>query len=118
MNWYRIDFSVGESRFIEVDHNLINFERFVSEGYCVKVARQVLCIPVQAKPKEVSINFATLDQLSPPVASCLPDNEYINLKKIVGFGVVDTDSDLWEHVRKTALKEAVIDTPGKNLIIS
>lgn len=118
MSWYRIDLASGGSRFIEVDLDLTTFKNNVSDGACVQVLRQVIGVPIPDKAQgNMSMTFATLDQVSPLVASCKSDSEYFNLGQIIGFGVVDTESDVWKAVRGIALKEPVIATPKKGLII-
>jgi hypothetical protein len=113
MNWYRVDLVGGGSRFVEINYNEEEMFSAVSKGGCVKVGRQVIGVPVA----DNKLGFATIDQVSPLVLACNKGEEYFNLTHVVQFGVVNTDSEIWKAVRKSALKETVIDAPSKGLIM-
>ncbi len=116
MNWFRIDLKSGGARFIETNLEFKDFMSLVVERRLIPVRRQVLPIPIQ-NGQNNQLTFAVMDKVNPLMSSCKPDTNYIVSTDIVGFGEVDTDTDLWKVVRESALGEVVIATPDQGLII-
>ncbi len=116
MNWFRIDLKSGGARFIETELDFDIFEATVLRQGFIPVQRQVVPVPIQ-NGQNNQLTFATMDKVNPLMSSCKSDTNYIVSSDIVGFGEVDTDSDLWKVVRQSALGEAVIATPDKGVIL-
>ena len=114
MTWYRIDLAAGGSRFVEIDLNKERLIMAINKGVTIQVGRQIMMIPVSQN----QLSPALLENISPLVASCHKEKEYLNTSHVIGFGVVDIESDLWGKVREGVLGEAVIATiPNKGLIV-
>ena len=118
MSWYRVDLLSGGSRFIETKLDLDDFCNAVDDGKCISISKHVIGVPVPGKgPDDMSMTFVTMDKVSPLVAASHSKKEHFNLRQVLTFGIIDTDSNLWKVVRQSALGEAVIATPGKGLVI-
>ncbi len=113
MTWYRIDLAAGGSRFVEIDMNKENLVRVMDKGEVIRVGRQMMMIPT-AQDK---LSPVLLEKISPLVASCHKEDEYLNTSHIITFGVVDVESDLWKQIREGVLGESVIATAPKGLIV-
>jgi len=118
-NWYRLDMDDGSSRFVELPKKftISEVKQAVDNSMSVPVLRQVLPIVGQGEGGRPGVGFIPRDKTMPWIAMCIKDNEYINFGKIISFGVIDQQDNMWQIVRETALGEAGIITPRKSGLV-
>jgi hypothetical protein len=118
-NWYRFDMDDGSARFVELpkDFTISEVKQAVDNHMSVLVLRQVLPIVGQGEGGRPGVGFIPRDKTMPWINMCLKDEEYINFGKIVGFGVINQQDNMWQMVRETALGETGLITPQKQGLI-
>jgi hypothetical protein len=114
--WYMVELE-GGNRFIETDMDIGTFKNHVVHGICDLIFRQLVAVPTQDASGAGGVVFVNTDQVSIYEKACDKQHRYFNFGRVLSFMPVDKDSDVWMQIREKTLKEKVVVTPSKKLVL-
>jgi hypothetical protein len=116
MNWYRCDFTDGDSKFFEIDKSPDELRELVVIDALVPISRSLVLFPHKGENGKDGLAAAQLKDMNPLYLVC--KEEFVNCKHIKSFGIVDVNNDAWKQIAEKALGERRILTPNKSLLLS
>ena len=115
LEWYRLDFSDGDSKFYEINMCVDDFKDMVSNKSLIQTERSLVLFPHKGENGKDGLAAAQLKDMNPMFLVC--KKEFINTSQIKSFGIVDTKNEAWRQISEKALGEKHILTPKKSLLV-
>lgn len=116
MNWYRFDFSDGDSKFYEIDKSPDDLRELIVVESLILVSRSLVLFPHKSPDGKDGLAAAQLKDVNPMYIVC--EQEFVNTKHIKSLGVVNIENEAWKQISEKALGERHILTPNKSLLLS
>lgn len=110
MNWYRINTSDGNSAFYEIDLSVNKMFEEIEGNHAIKVNRMIILVPQDHNGKQ-GVMAIQRKEIDPMSRCCDESKEFICPSNIISFGLVNVESEIWDKISESALRESKIIKP-------